>query len=59
MSAAFSRMFNDLYDSKTRKWIGGQDPDIVEAVQRQNANAKALEIVFVYTIPITINKAIC
>jgi hypothetical protein len=39
MSAAFSRMFNDLYDSKTRKWIGGQDPDIVEAVQRQNANA--------------------
>ncbi|CAC9437608.1 hypothetical protein [uncultured Gammaproteobacteria bacterium] len=46
MSAAFSRMFNDLYDSKTRKWIGGQDPDIVEAVQRQNANAKALEIVF-------------
>jgi hypothetical protein len=23
MSAAFSRMFNDLYDSKTRKWIGG------------------------------------
>ncbi|CAC9483588.1 hypothetical protein BPUTSESOX_624, partial [uncultured Gammaproteobacteria bacterium] len=45
MSAAFSRMFNDLRDS-TGKWIEGEDPEIKKAIQRQNANAKAMEIVF-------------